>query len=98
MVTAQAQYRPGVLVKVIGGRLDLRYGFLDVIGVAGNVPGIGNLDGFEGLGVVLWMEIGAQVARRLANGLRPEACPRAVAGAGIERYTEDGDIAVGHVA
>jgi hypothetical protein len=31
MVTAEAQNRPGVLVEIIGSRLDLRYGLIDVL-------------------------------------------------------------------
>jgi hypothetical protein len=57
MVSSQAQNRSGVLVKVIGSHFDLRNGFLDVKGVAGHVAGIGNLDGFEGFGIVLWMKL-----------------------------------------
>jgi len=78
--------------------LDLRDGLLDVERIAGDVTGVRHLLLGEGLGVVGGMVLGAQVSGGLADGLGPEACPGAIAGAGVEGDAHYGYVAAGNVA
>jgi hypothetical protein len=47
------------LIELIGCNLDLRNRLFDIVGITGNIPGIGNLYRLEGFGIIGWMKISA---------------------------------------